>query len=243
MGSAFVRCLLAAPAARRRPSAELMRPLAGIGGHILMRTGALLASFTVASAVVARFGAASLAAHQIAIQMFIFLALVLDAIAVAGQVMVGRSLGAGDADGAVAAARRMILGSLMVGTAFAAMLLALIDVLPTAFSDDHQVLDRAREVWPLFALMQPAGGIVFALDGILIGAGDARFLAWSMLGASALAFIPIALASLAFGWGIVGVWCGLLALMAARLGACGQRFLGRRWVRTGLPGQDAPAMA
>ena len=245
MGAAFVRRLLAAPAARRRPSAELMRPLSRIGGHILMRTGALLASFTLASAVLARVGAASLGAHQIAMQLFIFLALVLDAIAIAGQVMVGRTLGEGDAERAVVAARRMILWSLTVGTAFAAILLALTDVLPAAFSDDPAVLARTGEIWPLFALMQPAAGIVFALDGILIGAGDARFLAWSMLGASGLAFVPIALASLAFGWGLVGVWLGLLALMAARLGTCGHRFSSRRWARTGVPAQrrDVPAVA
>lgn len=243
MGLAFVHCLLAAPASRRWPSAALMRPLTRIGGHILMRTGSLLASFIVASAVLARVGDASLAAHQIAMQLFIFLALVLDAIAIAAQVTIGRALGAGDADGAVAAARRMIMWSLVVGVGFALLLLALIGVLPRVFSDDPAVIGRAREVWPLFALMQPIGGIVFALDGILIGAGDARFLAWSMLAASALVFVPIALASLAFGWGIVGVWCGLVALMAARVATCGRRFLGRRWVRTGLPGRSGDVSA
>jgi putative MATE family efflux protein len=229
MGAAFVRALLAAPADSRRPSFQRMRPLARIGGEIFVRTTSLYASFLVASAVLARVGEESLAAHQIAFQLFVFLALVLDAIAIAGQVIVGRSLGAGDAEGAYRAARRMIEWAVVAGTLFALLMLALIDVLPRAFTSDPGVVERAQEIWPLFALMQPANGAVFALDGILIGAGDTRFLMWGMLLASIAVFVPIALGSLALGLGIVGVWAGLVALILVRLGTCGWRFRGRRW--------------
>jgi putative MATE family efflux protein len=233
MGAAFVRALLAAPADSRQASLARMRPLAGIGGQIFVRTAALYGSFLVASAVVARMGDDSLGAHQIAFQLFVFLALVLDAIAIAGQVIVGRSLGAGDADAAYDSALRMIGWSVAAGAVFALILLALIDVLPRAFTSDPAVIDRAREIWPLFALMQPANGAVFALDGILIGAGDTRFLMWAMLAASLLVFVPIALLSLALDWGIVGVWVGLVALIATRLATCWWRFAGRRWAVTG----------
>jgi putative MATE family efflux protein len=233
MGAAFVRALLAAPADSRRPSLARMRPLARIGGEIFARTAALYGSFLVGSAVAARIGDDSLAAHQIAFQLFVFLALVLDAIAIAGQVIVGRSLGGGDADGAYDAAVRMIGWSVAAGAVFGLILLALIDVLPRAFTGDPAVIDRAREIWPLFALMQPANGAVFALDGILIGAGDTRFLMWAMLAASLLVFVPIALLSLAFDWGLVGVWVGLVALIATRLATCWWRFTGRRWAVTG----------
>jgi putative MATE family efflux protein len=233
MGAAFVRALMAAPTDSRRPSLARMRPLGRIGGEIFVRTAALYGSFLVASAVVARIGDDSLGAHQIAFQLFVFLALVLDAIAIAGQVIVGRSLGGGDADGAYDAALRMIGWSVAAGAVFALVLLALIDVLPRAFTSDPAVIDRAQEIWPLFALMQPANGAVFALDGILIGAGDTRFLMWAMLAASLLVFVPIALLSLAFDWGIVGVWVGLVALIATRLGTCWWRFAGRRWAVTG----------
>jgi putative MATE family efflux protein len=239
MGAAFVRALLAAPADSRRPSLARMRPLARIGGEIFVRTAALYGSFLVASAVAARIGDDSLGAHQIAFQLFIFLALVLDAIAIAGQVIVGRSLGAGDADGAYDAALRMIGWSVAAGAVFALLLLALIDVLPRAFTSDPAVIERAQEIWPLFALMQPANGAVFALDGILIGAGDTRFLMWGMLAASLLVFVPIALLSLAFDWGLVGVWVGLVALIATRLATCWWRFAGRRWAVTGA--RRAPA--
>ena len=77
-------------------------------------------------------------------------------------------------------------------------------------------------------------GAVFALDGILIGAGDTRFLMWGMLLAAAV-YIPIALLALWEDWGILGVWWGLLALIAVRLVTCGARFLGSRWALTGAP--------
>jgi putative MATE family efflux protein len=233
MGAAFARALLATPADSRRPSLQSMRPLMRIGGEIFVRTTALYASFVVASAVLARVGEDSLGAHQVAFQLFVFLALVLDAIAIAGQVIVGRSLGAGDADEAYRAARRMIEWAVVAGGVFGLIMLALIDVIPRAFTSDEAVVDQAQKIWWIFALMQPANGAVFALDGILIGAGDTRFLMWAML-ASAAVYVPVALAALAFDWGIVGVWVGLLGLIAVRLATCSYRFAGRRWAVVGV---------
>ena len=107
-------------------------------------------------------------------------------------------------------------------------------MIPRAFTSDPAVIAQADEIWPLFALMMPFNGAVFALDGILIGAGDTRFLMWGMLAAAAV-YVPIALLALASGWGIVGVWCGLAALIAVRLATCGARFAGSRWALTGAP--------
>jgi putative MATE family efflux protein len=233
MGAAFVIALLRSPADSRRPSLASMRPLMRIGWEIFVRTTALYASFLVASAVLARVGDDALAAHQIAFQLFVFLALVLDAVAIAGQVIVGRSLGAGDAEEAYAAALRMIELAAAAGVVFALVLLALTSVLPNAFTSDPAVLHEAHKIWPLFALMQPANGAVFALDGILIGAGDTRFLMWGMLFSSLCVFVPVALGSLALEFGIVGVWCGLLGLIGARLVTCGWRFRGRQWAIVG----------
>jgi putative MATE family efflux protein len=234
MGAAFVWALLSAPADSRRPSFARMRPFLRIGGEIFVRTASLYGSFLVASAVLARMGADSLAAHLIAFQLWVFLALVLDSVAIAGQVIVGRSLGAGDPDGAHAAARRMIEWAVVAGAVFAVVLLALSDVLPRAFTSDPVVIERTKEIWPLFALMQPANGAVFALDGILIGAGDTRFLMWGMLASALGVFAPVALLSLELDWGIVGVWAGLLGLILARLVTCGVRFAGRRWAVVGV---------
>jgi putative MATE family efflux protein len=235
MGAAFVVELLRAPADTRRPVPEELRRLLRVGSDIVVRTAALLGSFTVASAVLARIGEPSLAAHQIAFQLFVFLALALDALAIAGQVMVGRALGAGDAAEAREAGWRLIVLSVLVGLGFAAVLLAGSELIPQAFSGDDAVLDQAAEMWPLFALLQPIGAAVFALDGILIGAEDTRFIKWSMVFAALGVFVPICLLSLELDWGIVGVWSGLNALMVARLATMGARFAGGRWALVGAP--------
>jgi putative MATE family efflux protein len=235
MGTAFAIELLRAPAATRRPRADLMRPLARVGGDIFIRTASLYAAFLVASAVLARIGAASLGAHQVAFQLWTFMALILDAVAIAGQVMVGRALGAGHADDAWDASVRMLWWSFVVGGVFALAMLALVDALPHAFTNDPRVINRLHAIWPIYALMQPVNGLVFALDGILIGASDTRFLKWSMVFASLCVFAPVALLSLEFDWGIVGVWCGLLGLIVARLVTCGVRFVSRRWAVVGVP--------
>ncbi len=232
MGAAFIVFIVRAARGDTRPSRELMRRLLVIGRHIFVRTAALLSAFTLAGAVIARFGDASLAAHQIAFTLWIFLAFVLDAIAIAGQVIVGRGLGAGDTDRAYAASVRMIWLSVFAGTVFGAVMLAVQGVLPYAFTSDETVVERAQAIWFLFALMQPVNGAVFALDGILIGAGDGRFLMWSML----VAFVTcasVALAALTLDWGIVGVWAALVVLICARLALMLWRFSGRRWLVTG----------
>jgi putative MATE family efflux protein len=232
MGVAFVVELLRPHAPSRRPSWREMRPMVRVGRQIFVRTAALYASFLVAASVLARMGDAQLGAHQIAYQVFLFIALVLDAVAIAGQVIVGRMLGAGDADGSYAAALRMIGWSVVIGLLFAALLAPLSYALPRAFTDDPSVLHQATLLWPFLVAMQPLGGAVFALDGILIGAGDTRFLMWSMLAASGV-FVTLAALALAFDWGVVGVWAALDVLIVARLALLGPRFARRRWAVVG----------
>jgi putative MATE family efflux protein len=232
MGAAFAVVLLRAASGDTRPSRRLMGRLLVIGRYIFVRTLALMSSFILAGAVIARFGDASLAAHHVVAQLWLFLALVLDSIAIAGQVLVGRGLGAGDADRAYAASVRMIWLSVYAGIVFAAVMLALQGVLPWVFTSDDAVVERAQAIWFLFALMQPLNGAVFALDGILIGAGDGRFLMWSMV-AAFVASASVALSALAFDWGIVGVWAALVVLICVRLALMGWRFAGRRWLVTG----------
>jgi putative MATE family efflux protein len=211
---------------------DLARRLLVIGRHIFVRTAALMSSFVLAGAVAARFGDASLAAHQIAYQLWIFLALVLDSIAIAGQIIVGRELGAGHADEAADASVRMIVLSVAAGAVFAVTMLLVADVLPRAFTGDDSVLDRTAALWPIFALMQPLNGAVFALDGILIGASDGRYLMWSMLAAFACCAAALA-ATLELDWGIEGVWASLVLLILVRLTTLGLRFRGKRWAVTG----------
>jgi putative MATE family efflux protein len=234
MGAAFV--VVQKRAGWQRPSWARIRPLMRIGSHIAVRTTALLGSFLVASAVLARVSPAALGAHQIAFQLFVFLALLLDALAIAAQVIVGGLLGAGDAGGARGASLRVIGWSVVVGGVFGLVLLALGDVIPRAFTSDEAVIAQAHEIWWVFALLMPVNGAVFALDGILIGAGDTRFLMWGMLSAAAV-YIPVALLALDQGWGIKGVWAGLAGLILVRLATCGARFTSSRWALTGAPVQ------
>src|SRR5437763_898501 len=117
-----------------------------------------------------------------------------------------------------------------MGVAFVVALLA--HALPRAFTNDPRVLHQAALLWPFLAAMQPLGGAVFALDGILIGAGDTRFLMWSMLAASGL-FVLLAALALSLGWGVVGVWAALDVLIVARLALLGPRFARRRWAVVG----------
>ena len=225
MGIAFATVLLRVFAL---PDLARIRSLVSIGAQLVVRTAALLGCFVIATAVCARIGAATLAAHQIAFQLFGFLALVLDAIAIAGQVIVGRALGAGDADEAFAAARRMLEWSLAAGLLIGGVFLALADVVPHAFTTDPDVIDQAQELWPWFCAMWPVAAVVFALDGILIGAGDTRYLAAAMVVAF-VAFLPIVLPA-----GTVAVvWVALDVLMLVRLATLGGRFVRRRWALVG----------
>jgi len=233
MGVGFV-WLIVSRAGRRHmaPVRRLARRLLSVGKFIFIRTFALISAFVLSGAVVARFGDAELAAYQISFQLFLFLALALDAIAIAGQILVGRELGAGRPERAYAASVRMISLSVVTGGAFAVALLALSDVLPQLFSSDPAVLGECAALWPIFALLQPVSGAVFALDGILIGAGDGPYIAASMAVAFAACAACLGLA-VAGDWGVRGVWGALAALIVVRAATMGARFARRRWLVTG----------
>ncbi len=233
MGVGFIAVILRGlHAGEARPVLALARRVLSLGKWIFLRTSALMSSFVLAGAVATRFGDAAIGAHQVAFELFIFLALVLDSLAIAGQIIVARELGGGRPDDAYAAGERMIWLSVAAGTAFAGVMLALAGVLPKAFTGDDAVLDQTALLWPLFALMQPLNGAVFALDGILIGAGDGPFLAGSMV-AAFCACAAVLLAALAGDWGIRGVWAALVVLILVRLTAMTARFRRGRWLVTG----------
>ncbi len=228
MGLAFARLMLKVPADRRRPDLARMRPLIRTGGHITVRTAALLGAFTLSSALAAHLGAAALGAHQVAFELFLSLALALDAIAIAGQILVARLLGANEADQAWDAALRMLLWSVVVGTLLGVAIAALSGIGPHAFTGEPRVLALSHPVWLLLALMQPLAAAVFALDGILIGAGDTRYLAGAMVLAFAV-FLPAALTA----GTVTGLWWALNLLILARLLTLLPRFARRRWAVVG----------
>ncbi len=214
------------------PDRSMIARLAVVGLDLFLRTAALRASFTMSVAVAARLGDIELAAHEVIYQLMFFLALVLDAVAIAGQAMIGRFLGANELDHARAAGRRMIEWGLATGLAATIVLLATRPWLPLVFSSDEAVLSLVGFLMLHLAFIQPINGVVFALDGVLIGAGDMRFLAVAMAGAAAV-FIPLALWVMAAGAGIGWLWGAMWALMAARLVALLWRFAGSRWLVPG----------
>jgi len=220
------------------PDPAALRRLARVGWDLFVRTAALRLSLTLGTAVAARSGTAALGAHQIAFELWSFLALVLDAVAIAGQALVGRLLGAGDADGARAAGRRMLRWGLVAGAVAGVVIAALRGVLPRLLTDDAAVVAVCATLLVVVAALQPVNALVFVLDGILIGAGDLRFLARAMVLAAAV-FVPAALAVLALDLGVVWLWGAIGLLMAARLAALVVRFAGPAWQVTGAPTRPA----
>jgi putative MATE family efflux protein len=213
-----------------------------MGRDLVLRSLGFQACFLSAAAVAARFGAASVGAHQIVLQLWNFQAMVLDSLAIAAQALVGSALGGGGQERARALAWRVTRYGLVLGCGFAVMFGALSGVLPEVFTSDGAVLDLVPSAWWFFVALQPIAGVVFALDGVLLGAGDAAFLRTSTLGAAMLGFLPLIWASLAFGWGLVGIWSGLSAFMAVRLVAVLIRTRSGAWavpgaVRSAGPGR------
>ena len=179
--------------------------------------------------LLARVGSASLAAHQIAFQLWYFLALALSALAIAAQVLVSHHLAIGDIDGARQLAQRTMTWSVIVGCCFAIALFAAGHVLPELFTQSPPVINRARAAWPILALMQPFNALAFVLDGILLGADDTRFCMCAMPAAAAIGFAPLAILSTLLGWGIVGIWLALFGLIVVRLVLYMPRFRGETW--------------
>ncbi|MGI9606921.1 MAG: MATE family efflux transporter [Acidimicrobiales bacterium] len=210
---------------------EIVR-LLRVGANLFIRTVALRGSFTVSVAAASRISTEALAAHEIAFQLFVFTALALDSVAIAGQSMMGRFLGADDEEGAHAAGRRVLQWGLGVGLVALVIFGAGAPFLPDIFTNDAAVAALATTALIHLALMQPLNGLVFALDGVLIGAGDMRFLALAMAGA-AIVFVPLALAVPALGLGLGWLWGAIWVLMVVRGITLWQRFTSERWVVTG----------
>jgi putative MATE family efflux protein len=215
-----------------RPDGRAIGLLGRAGGALLLRTAALRGSLTAATAIATRIGTVDVAAHQIAYELWNFLALALDAIAIAAQAIIGKALGGGDADEARAAGRRMLWLGFYAGVIVGAIVIALRTVLPHVFSDDPQVLALATFLLWYVAVLQPVNGVVFVLDGILIGAGDLRYMAWAMVAASAV-FAAVGACVVVLGLGIGWLWAAIGAWMIARLVGLGTRFRTGRWAITG----------
>ncbi|MEY2463387.1 MAG: hypothetical protein QOH64_1525 [Acidimicrobiaceae bacterium] len=215
-----------------RPDGAALAGLGRAGAALLVRTAALRGSLTVATAVAAHMGAVELGAHQIAFELWSFLALALDAIAIAGQAMMGRALGAGAVEEARAVSRRMVELGVAAGIVFGLLVVATRPLLPHLFSSDPAVVALAGFLLWWVAALQPVNAVAFVLDGVLIGAGDVRYLAWAMA-AAATVFAAAACVVLLLDLGIGWLWAAIGAFMVARVVGLWARFRTEAWLVTG----------
>ena len=237
-GSAAVLVAVVMRAARRydaplRPSLEGIRGAGSAGIPLLLRTVTLRASLLVMTYGATTLGDTELATMQVAMTLWSFLAFALDAIAIAAQALTGRSLGAGDRDGTGRITRRMLRWGVVSGVVTGAALAVSSPWVGALFTEDAAVRHLLVSVLLVAAIAQPLAGVVFVLDGVLIGAGDGRYLAWAGLLVLA-AFAPTAWVAVEAGGGLVGLWVAfVVAFMGGRGVVLLRRAAGDAWMRLG----------
>jgi putative MATE family efflux protein len=216
-----------------RPHAALIRSYLVVSRDLLIRGAAFQACFLSATAVASRFGPAALSAHAIALQLWLFCSLAMDAVAIAAQALVGAALGGSRAVEARSLARRIALIGLGCGAAFAVLILLGAHALPRWFSPDPHVYAQAAIVWPWFVAMQPIAGVVFAIDGVLIGAGDLAFLRNLTVGAALAGFLPSIWLALGLDLGLGAIWFGLTLFIVIRFAGSIIRLRNGHWAVPG----------
>lgn len=215
-----------------RPNGTGVRTSATAGVSLIVRTATLQAALVAAASVAARIGDAELAAYAVGSRIWLFLAFALDAIAIAGQAITGRHLGSADIAGVRAATRRMLQWGVFGGVVFGAAVLVLRPWLPGLFTTDPAVARLLLSSLIVVALMQPLAGAVFVLDGVLIGAGDSRYLALAGVG-TAIVFLPAAWLVYGLSGGIVALWLAISLWIAVRFTFLWLRSRRDTWLVTG----------
>jgi putative MATE family efflux protein len=231
-GLFFLRALVSERAPLRPVVRVIVNQLV-LGRDLLIRGGAFQVCWLSATAVAARFGVAAVGAHQIALQLWFFAALALDAVAIAAQSLVGAALGASDDRAARDVAHRVAIAGGVAGVGFAVLVAAGAGVIPAVFTGDQAVRDQAAVVWPWFVGLLPFAGVVYALDGVLIGAGDVAFLRNVTIVAALGGFLPMIWLAHALDLGLGGVWAGLGLFTLVRFGMLIQRWRSARWAVLG----------
>ena len=215
-----------------RPDGAGVRSAAAAGAALVLRTLSLQAVLVVTTALAARMGDAAIAAHQIAFRIWMLLSLALDAIAIAGQAITGKYLGAGDVAGARAATARMTAWGAVYGVVFGGVILAARPFLPGLFAAAPPVAGLLLTVLLVVAVLQPVAGVVFVLDGVLIGAGDQDYLALAGLITAVVFGIAAACVHVLHG-GLVALWLAFGVWIAARFVTLTLRARGSAWLVTG----------
>jgi len=226
-----------ATGASLRPQRAGMALGATSGGWLFLRTLSLRAAMLLAVFVATGLGSNELAAYQVAMTLFATLAFALDSLAIAAQALIGQALGAGDLDVVRAVLRRCLEWGALCGIALGIIVIATSGVLGGLFTSSPDVVRLLPATLVILGLSVPLGGVVFVLDGVLIGAGDARYLAITGV-VNVAAFVPMALAVLAWAppdatglaWLMVAFAFGYLGARAVTLGL---RARTARWMVVG----------
>ncbi len=213
---------------RLRIDRPVMRSLLRVGADLVVRSGAIVGALTATTAIAARMGTVRLASWTITMQMFAFLALSLDSVAIAAQALVGRNLGASDPAGARAIAGRLMTWGAALGVALLGLVWLGRVPLAKLFSSDEEVIAATIALFGWLALVQPLAAAAFTLDGILIGAADTRVLAAGTVAASVV-FVGGGLVALDMDWGTAGLAGATTAWLAGRSIVFGVRLRRGRW--------------
>ncbi|APT92342.1 multidrug transporter MatE [Corynebacterium phocae] len=203
-----------------------------LGRDLIVRSLAFQVAMISATAVVGRFGAPSLAAHQVMTQLWNFLSLVLDSLAIAAQTLIGAALGAGSAQHAYKAGVKILKYSTGFAVVLAAVFALGSRVIPSFFTSSSEVLAAMSAPWWVMVVMVIAGGVVFALDGVLLGAGDAAFLRTLTIVSVVAGYLPGVWIAFVADLGLTGVWCGLLAFILLRTAGVVYRFKSMKWAQS-----------
>jgi putative MATE family efflux protein len=227
----------------RRLGVPLRPGLAGVagtalsGGWLLLRTVSLRVALVATTVAATSAGTVPLAATQVLLTIYFTAALVLDAFAIAGQALVGHGLGSSDVDRVRAVLRRLLFWGLVTSVALGVLLAASSPVLGRVFTSDEEIAGAIGAGVLVIAASLPIGAVVFVLDGILIGAGDGRYLAWTGV-INLIVYLPLLVIITSRATDAVGAVVGIqlafcVGYLAARAVTLSLRARGRRWMRVG----------
>lgn len=218
-----------------QPRLDIITEQLRLGGNLIVRTAAFQVTYFAATRTAGDAGNATLGAHHLAGQLWSLCSLVLDSVAIAAQALVGQALGAAQRSTARSYMRASVWWSLAIGLVLAAAIAAAHPLIVGLLAEDPQVAERLRIAVLAIAALCIPGAVVFGLDGVLLGAGDAAFLRTLTIITALGCYLPVLLATHHFGWGLGGIWAGMTAFICGRLLGVAWRARGEQWIRLGAP--------
>lgn len=233
MAGGFLVALIVENRHSLRPRWSVIVDQLRLGVDLVIRTASFQVTFAVATTAAAAAGISSLAAHHLAQQLWTLYTLVLDSVAIGAQSLVGAALGAGLAAHGRALARAVVMWSVGLGVLLAVVTITFRGPIAALLAGDVEVAGQLTVALVGMAVVVIPAAVVFGLDGVLLGAGDAAYLRTTTVIAALLGFLPVLLATRHYGWGLTGIWWGMGVFVGMRLIAVALRARGDRWMVLG----------